>query len=437
VQKGNWQVCKFIKEFTYEEAPIQVKEQAKKCVLDLLGAILGGSQTKVAKLAKEFATTFWSGEEATIIPGGEKSNSIGATFANAFTANAIDIDDGFRPVKGHPGALIIPAALAVAEWQGKSGKETLEAIIVGYEVGTRAGIIWHDHYPVYHASGSWGSVATAATTAKLLDLDEEQIYHALGIAEYQAPINPMMRCIDFPAMVKDGIGWGSQVGVTSALMAKQGMTGTPSLFAYEQYNDLIKTLGEEYNMLRLYFKPHACCRWAQPAITAALKLTEEYKLTPDNIRKIEVYTFEESARLWTDHPGNTEEAQYNISYPIAAAIYDEEVGPKQVLDEKLGNPEILKLMDKIELIADPDFDKNFPEVAMSEVKIIDNQGEVYSSGEMQAKGDWDNPLNAEEIKDKFFWLAEQVKSQSQAKEIFELVFKLDEITDLTEVFSLL
>lgn len=437
MQKGNFEVCKFIKEFTYEEAPQEVKEQVKKCVLDLLGAILGGSQTEVAKLAREFAATFWSGEEASIIPGNETSNSIGATFANAFAANAIDIDDGFRPVKGHPGALVIPAALAVAQWQGKSGKELLEAIIVGYEVGTRAGIIWHDHYPVYHASGAWGSVATAAVTAKLLELEEEQIYHALGMAEYQAPINPMMRCIDAPAMVKDGIGWGSQVGVTSALMARKGMTGVPSLFGYEEYHDLIETLGEEYNILRLYFKPHACCRWAQPAISGALKLMRKHSLNTEDIQKVEVHTFEESARLWTDPPANSEEAQYNTSYPIAAAIYDGEVGPRQVLADKLDNSEILELMDKIELIADSRFDEDFPEVAKSEVKVTDYEGNTYSSGEVQAKGDWDNPLSDEEIKDKFFWLATQLKSKPQAENIFKVISELDNIDDLEELFSLL
>ncbi|MDW7675036.1 MAG: MmgE/PrpD family protein [Bacillota bacterium] len=437
MQDLNMQVSNFIKKFSYDHLPQQIQRQVKLCVLDLLGAVLGGSQTKVAQIAREFARVFWPENEATIIMGGAKSNCIGATFANAFQANAIDIDDGFRLVKGHPGALVIPAALAVAEAKGRTGKELLEAIIVGYEVGTRAGIIWHDHYPLYHASGAWGSVATAAVTAKLLNLDVSQIYNALGIAEYQAPINPMMRCIDYPAMVKDGIGWGAQAGVTSALMALHGFTGVPSLFGLEKYRDIVKTLGAKYNILQLYFKPYACCRWAQPAIAGALKIMQESSLQVEQIKSIDVYTFKESARLWCKPPRTTEEAQYNISYPIAAAVHDGEVGPKQVLDDKLSNKKILELLTKIRIIADERFDKSFPQIAQSEVCIADTTGRLFWSGVQQAKGDFDNPLTEAEIHEKFYWLAGQVKPSDHLKDLVNIVYDLENIKDLTRLYSLL
>jgi len=195
MKKNNYQVAEYIKNLNFDELPLEVIEQTKVCIKDLLGAIIGGSQTSAAKIARDFAKITWQGCEATVITAGKESSCIGATFANAVQANAIDIDDGFRPVKGHPGALIIPAALSVAEKTRSSGKKLLEAIIIGYEVGTRAGIIWHNHYPVYHSSGSWGSMATAAVAAKLLNLNVEQIINALGIAEYQAPIGPMILSI--------------------------------------------------------------------------------------------------------------------------------------------------------------------------------------------------------------------------------------------------
>ncbi len=435
--KGNYKVSKFINNFSYEDIPPNVIKQVKLCILDLLGAIYGGSQTKVAKIARDFAEKFYPGKESTIIAHKGKSSMVGATFANAFQANAIDIDDGYRPIKGHPGALIIPAALAVAEAKDKGGKELIEAVVLGYEIGIRAGIIWHDHYPVYHASGAWGSIATSAVTSKLLGLSVEETYHALGIAEYQAPINPMMRCIDYPAMVKDGIGWGSPTGVTSALMAANGFTGIPSLFGYEKYLDYVNSLGHEYNILNLYFKPYSCCRWAQSAITATLKVMGEHNINYKQIEKIKVYTYEESARLKIQPPQNTEEAQYNIAYPIAAAVVDGEVGPKQILDEFLNRQEILTVLNIIEVIHDTRFDKKFPKIAESEVEIITRDGSAYKSGVVRAKGDWDNPFSEKELIDKFRWLAGYNLEEKQIEEIIQVVKDIETVKSIKSLIDVL
>lgn len=437
LKKGNYKLSKKIKKFSYENIPNEVKAHSKVCLLDLLGAILGGSITKPSDYAKKFVKKVYPGEECTVIGKSTKSNVIGATFANAFSANAIDIDDGYRPVKGHPGALVIPAALAVAEWANKSGKELMESIILGYEIGTRAGIVWHDYYPVYHSSGAWGTIASAAVTAKLLNFDVEEIYNALGTAEWRAPMNPMMRCIDYPSMSKDGIGWGSPTGVESALMAKEGFTGCPSLFGYPKYNKYIESLGEEYNILKLYFKPFACCRWAQPGIIGTLKILGKNNLAPEDINKIKVYTFKESSRLSTDPPSNADEAQYNIAYPIAVTIVDGKVGPKQLVDEKLKNTIILGLMNKIEIISDSRFDKKFPQNCESEVEITDRKGNVYISGHVQAKGDWDNPLSKEEILNKFKWLAEYSKSEQQIERIIDMINNIEKLRSVKDLMKLL
>ncbi len=433
---NNMQVSQYIKDVCIENIPDQVIEKAKICLLDLLGAILGGSKTQVASLARDFAETIWPGNASTIITSGKKTNCAGAAFANSFQANAIDIDDGFRPVKGHPGALIIPAALAVSEGRNITGLDLIEALVVGYEIGTRAGIIWHKHYPIYHASGAWGSIAAASTSAKILDLDVTQISHALGIAEYQAPINPMMRCIDYPSMLKDGIGWGCPVGVISALMAEKGFTGIPSLFEIKEYEIYLQSLGKEYNLLKIYFKPYACCRWAQPAVEGVIKLTREYNLKPWDIQTIKVFTFHEGTCLQKTMPKNTEEALYNICYPIASAIIDGEVGPKQVSSDYLNNPAIIDIVELIEVIHDSSFDNNFPEVAESKVEITTHRNKKYS-GIFRARGDWDLPLDKDEIIEKFFWLASHSVSREKAQGIADIVSNLEEIKNIDQLLKAL
>ncbi len=435
MKEGNYYVSEFINKFTFEDSPQEVKQKVKICVMDLIGSLIAGSQTNAFKLASKLSQNIWSGRDSTILLENKRCNCIGATFANSVAANAIDIDDGFRLVKGHPGSLIIPAALAVGESLKKSGKEVLEAIIVGYEVGTRAGMIWHDYYPMYHASGSWGALASAATTAKLLNLSIEKTISALGIAEYQAPINPIMRCIDHPSMVKDGIAWGSQTGVSSALMAQEGYTGILSIFSFKKYFNQISDLGKKYNILNLYFKPYACCRWAQPAVEGVLKLVNNNSIETNKIKQIKIYTFKESARLSTKIPCTTEEAQYNIVFPIAAAVCDGQVGPKQVLEERLNDKNILGIIEKIKIFSDNRFDKKFPLAAESEVEIIDINGNVYKSGIIKAKGDVENPLSEDELKNKFFWLAEHYKQNSD--KIFDTINNLEKLENIEELINLI
>ena len=210
--KGNKIVSSFIRGLTWESLPPAVQQQAKLCSLDLLGAIIAGSLARGSKVLAGQALEHWPGDAATLLLFNARAALPGAVLANAFSANALDIDDGYRPIKGHPGAIVFPAVLAAAEKKGASGKEFLTALVVAYEVAIRAGIAWHDYHAEYHGSGSWGSLGAAAGVARILGLQEREIIHALGTAEYHAPIMPMMRCIDYPAMTKDGIAWGAMVG---------------------------------------------------------------------------------------------------------------------------------------------------------------------------------------------------------------------------------
>ena len=126
---------------------------------------------------------------------------------------------------------MIPGALAVAQRVDATPTQLLEAIVVGYEVSIRAGIALHERDPAYHASGAWGAVGVAAASARLLGLDQSATISALGLAEYHAPIAPMMRSCAEPKMTKDACAWGATVGVESALLAARGFTAVRGEFA--------------------------------------------------------------------------------------------------------------------------------------------------------------------------------------------------------------
>ncbi len=386
--ENNEYTLNFIMETKWANLPGEVRHQAKRCLLDTMGALIAGHQTPVADMMSSFALEQFNGDAATILVKGSKTSASGAALANGFANNALDIDDGYRPIKGHPGACILPVALAAGEMaQNITGEEFLAALVVGYEVAIRAGLIRHATYETYHSSGSWGAIGGTAAAGKILGLNRKKLCHALGAAEYHAPIAPMMKCIEIPGMGKDSIGWGCMVAMMSAIMADKGFTGIDPIFNDSPKEEWIKSLGRSYEIMNLFFKPYSACRWAQPGVDGALKIMAENSLDHDDIKQIKVFTFKESAALSTDYPHNTEEAQYNISFPIAAALLDGEVGPGQVLAPRLFEKDIHQMMDKIQIISEERFQEEFPAKAESEVEITTGTGNVFSSGVISAR--WD------------------------------------------------
>lgn len=423
----------FIVDTDWENVPAVVQHQAKRCLMDTLGALIAGNETPVREVMTRVAKKQLCGDEATILVSGERVSVAGAVLVNGFAANALDIDDGHRLVKGHPGACTLPVILAAGEMVPScSGKAFLTALVIGYEIGIRAGLIRHALYRTYHSSGSWGAISGAAVAGKLLGLDKKRLFHAMGSAEYHAPIAPMMKGIATPSMGKDSIGWGALVAILSVLMAREGFTGITPLFDDTPESEWVENLGREYKMMNVYFKPYAACRWAQPAVVGSLKIARENRISPRDIRDICVRTFEAATKLPCTPPENTEQAQYNLSFPVAAALIDGEVGPKQVLPPRLYNSQILDLADRVHTEVSINFEKMFPSKACAEVVIETHQGKIFNSGPVEAMWEPPDTLPSDsELEEKFHWLVDPVLGQEKSDTLAALIWDLDKMEDLS------
>ena len=280
-------VTQFIHETTWNDFPNDVRSQARRCLLDTLGAGISGRATELSQIVYKFAAAVFGGQGAQLWLDGREISPPGAALANGMTIDALDIHDGHSLTKGHAGAAVVPglfASISSESAAGLSGKELLTALVIGYEVALRAGMALHNTACDYHTSGAWNALGVAALVARRLGLNREQTRHALGIAEYHGPRSQMMRCIDYPTMLKDGSGWGAMAGVSAALLAQANFTGAPALTVEsDEVNVIWQDLGSSWQITRQYFKPHAVCRWAQPAIEAALVLQQKYPITPENV----------------------------------------------------------------------------------------------------------------------------------------------------------
>jgi 2-methylcitrate dehydratase PrpD len=430
-------VIRFVKETHWENLPEPVRHQSKRCLLDTLGALLAGTDTPVSKLVSAFVQDQFRGNEGTILGSVARASLVGAAFANGTAANALDIDDGYRLVKGHPGACVLPVAMGAGEAAGCTGRAFLTALVVGYEVGIRAGLIRHAVSQTYHSSGSWGAVAGAAAACKLFGFDMKTVRQALGTAEYHAPIAPMMKGIQTPSMGKDSIGWGCLVAMSAALLAQKGFTGIQPLFDDTPEPSWILNMGETYEILNLYFKPYAACRWAQPAIEGALKIARDNDLSIEQIARITVRTFSEAAALDQGYPQTTEDAQYNISFPLAVALLDGEIGPRQVLPPRIFDHDVHCVMDKVEVVAERSFQNAFPASALAEVHIETRGGESFRSGTMPARWEPSSGLPSDaELVEKFYWLAEPIMGIEKAREIEHMVWGFENCEDMNGLINL-
>ncbi len=422
--EGNRLVAAFIHGLSLETVPDDVVEQAKICLLDLIGACIAGRHAKGAAILLDLVQEQFSGAaEATVIGAGRKMSCVSAALANGFIANALDIDDGHRLCKGHPGAVIFPAILAVAEKTAAGGTALLEALVVGYEVSIRAGLIMQKHYGYYHGSGAWGAIGAAAAVARLLRLDAKQTLNSLGIAESYAPLTPVMRSVASPAMApKDGVAWGAMTGVSAALLARRGYTGSPSLLGDPAYNSDIFTLGAVWRIMHLYFKPFPCCRWTQPSVDAVLGLLNNSNIKPREISRIIIHTFAEAAALSEEIPRDLESAEYSLRFPVAAAIVYGEFTPAHLAEIYFQDDALLAIFELIETRIDRDIQDQFPEKCQSRVEIHTVNGRVADSGLMPARGDWDGiPLTRDELQTKFLSITKGILGPDAARSLMKFV----------------
>jgi 2-methylcitrate dehydratase PrpD len=423
-------VAGFARRLEYPDLPGDVVAQAQRCVLDLIGVAAGGSRGPGAAIVNAYASAQLRGlhRDARILFDGRRAGLAGAAFAGATTIDALDAHDGHVLTKGHAGVAVLPALLAYLDGgigaPRVDGREFLTCIALGYEIATRAGIALHATVADYHCSGAWNALACAALGGRLLDFDDLKMRHAFGIAEYFGPRGQILRVCDAPTMLKDGSGWGAQVGVSAALLAHDGFTGAPAVTV--ESSDALAVwsdLGETWRIREQYFKAYPVCRWAQPAIEAALALQRAHAFAHDDVAAVGIDSFREAIDLGSQcrHPATSDEAQYSLPYAVAAALVHARLGAAEVGAAVLRDPRVVRLIDAMTVTEDAGFSRRFPAERWARVRITLRDGRTLVSEPARARGNPENPLSDDELRGKYHALAEPVLGAARAARIEALV----------------
>jgi 2-methylcitrate dehydratase PrpD len=248
----------------------------------------------------------------------------------------------------------------------------------------------------------------------------------------------MLRTCNTPSMVKDGSGWGAHVGIAAAWLARGGYTGAPAVTvegadAKKYWTDL----GARWRIREQYFKAYPVCRWAQPAVEAALALQCAHGFAAEDIAHIAIESFGEAIALGSrcSVPETTEDAQYSLPYPVAAVLVFGHLGAEEIDVPKLADTRVRRLLGLMVLADNSEYSRLFPAERWARVEIMLNDGRKLVSEPARARGNPENPLEDAELQAKYFELAEPVLGRPRAQRIERLVNELRHRDALAELLE--
>ncbi|SER68595.1 MmgE/PrpD family protein [Psychrobacillus sp. OK032] len=428
------ELAKYSQELTYEKLPPEVVEFTKLCILDYFGSAIAGSNKVPIQMISELMDEMGGSEQATLFSGG-KSSVLNASFVNGAASHVVELDDIHKGSIIHAATVVIPAALAVAEWKKLSGEELITAIVIGYEVCFRIGeAVSPSHYYYWHNTATCGTFGAAIAAAKLLHLTEEEMVFALGNAGTQAA--GLWEFIVDGAMTKQlHSGKAAMNGVMAALLAQKGFTGPTKILEgdrgffkamSERYDasKITEGLGNEFKILENSFKIHASCRHTHHAIDLLIEVFKERKPIFEEIESITVKSYKAAIDITDNNDPATEyAAKFSLQFCSALAILTGSAGLADFNESNLWDSQIRQLLKKVKVSIDPQINANYPEQWGATVDVLLANGETIQKQSDFPKGDPENAVTADELIEKFTNMTNDInhtRKQQIIKNILEL-----------------
>lgn len=443
---GRW-----VAELTLAAIPGEVLAHIKRCLLDALGCGFYGVAQPWSRIAADTAVELSGGGAASLLGRAEKVGPGDAAMANGTAIHGFELDDLHAAGMCHPGAVTVPACLAVAEARGSSGADLLAALVAGYEAGIRVGICAGVPHGTsgYHGTGTIGTLCSSAAVARLLRLDGEGAMHALGIGATQAA---GLYAARKGAMSKRlHAGHAAQSGVLAGLLASRGFTGSTeaieapfggfmgTLRGGPDLAGILDGLGDRWETLNVGFKIYAACGSTHTTLGALHALMAQ-GLSADNLDRLTVWMTRKALTnvAWPYVPTGVAAAQMNGYFTAAIMLVDGQAFIDQYTEDRLADPRVLALIPRVELLHDPALDLGGAarrHAIRIEVRLKD--GRVFRLDNDRRRGSAESPLSDAEIEGKFRRLSDGVLTPASADAVVGIVGDLERQSDLSGLWTLL
>ncbi len=460
------QIAEFAVGLKYEDLAADVILEVKRYLYDSFGCAFGSMHTNDVNALHEIYDEMGGTEEATVIGFGDSLPAVNATLVNSLMIRALDFNDIYwKDDPSHPSD-IIPAALSVAEKVNASMKDVIVAVVLAYEFEQRLCLFakpgvrerkWH------HATLT--QFVSPIVAGKILGLTVDQMVNAIGISGCH---NHTIGCPTAGklTMMKNTVDpMAVQSGVFAALMAQKGYTGTEKVFegkegfmdAFIGWNAkeekleprdmqgrdgvsawswdvaaLIGNLGQDYKILECGMKAFPTEALTHTHISCALKAMKNNDLTYTDIKEVQVTCFAQAHDILFDpakyRPESRETADHSLPYCLAAAIVDQKITTDSFSDEKLKDPRIYEVIDKIKGIPSLEFEQMFPAKQPSQVVVLTNDGREFSEYLEYPKGNPNEPMTIEDLENKFNSLAAGLFSAEELAQLKDTIFNCEALS---------
>jgi len=438
----------------FDTLPASTVAAAKLVLLDTLGAIVAGSaMPENGQLARLAAARAPHGG-ATVLGHRGKSDAFWAALTNATAGVALEVDEGSRLGGGHPAIHVVPGALAVAEERRLDGPRLLEAIVAGYEVGSRIGGATTVRANV-HSHGTWGTISTAVAIAKLGGASTERVRAALNLAASMSPANTWTPALEGATIRNLYPGRSAFQGILAVELERCGFTGlgdAPSdvygTILADRFEPALAVAGLEalgrgdggrgaYRIEQNYFKLHACCRFNHFALDAIAALRSAHRLDAGDVEKVEIVTIPFAVRMGEPAPSSSLAARFSIPWAVSASLVLGRTDPSAFDANALADERIHALARRVEISTDPEMSPRRADAPTAHVRLVLRGGKILERTTSVVRGDALSPVPRDEITAKFVSLAGAILGEPQARKVVDVVEDADALGDVGSLTAML
>jgi 2-methylcitrate dehydratase PrpD len=440
----------FASGLTYDRLPPEVIEKAKNLIMDQVGIMLGVSTMPWSKVINAYVRDWGATkQDSTVVNKGYKTKAENAAFANSSFGHGFEIDDLYVYGSSHPGCIVVPAAMAIGEREGISGRDMILAVVAGYEVMGRinTAITPSANLRGFHSATSVaGPFGAAAATGKILVFDPDLMLNALSIAgSHSAGVTEYDQ--SGGSVKRMHAGMASHAGVRSALLAQKGLTGPSTILegkhgifvaftdAYRAH-EVTDKLGEEFRVVMgTGYKAYCACFPVHAAIDALLMLKRDHGFEADDVSDILMGTNRRSVTHVEAKPTDILSAQFSAAFSLAATLIRGSNGFQDYTERTIRDPAILRVAEKVRVEIDPEVDRAYPGNRSARITVTLKGGAKYQAKVEHAKGTPQNPMTPQEFENKFRGLASVAVSTEHVDEILNLISNLEQQKDLSRLLS--
>ena len=443
-------LAKFCAETTFSQLDFQVVERTKLIISDTIGAILGGIvEPEVREFLKFRAGQKSKNRKVKIIGLNKWAEQSDASLIHGIAGTTLEMDEGNQFAKGHPAIHVLPALVSVVQSrllpQNISGQEFLNAFAIGYDVGARIGLASQLN-PHMHPHGTWGVIGAASAIGVLLKFGHREHMQLMNISSSLTTASSRKTMLQGGTVRNVYAGLSNQMAHLAIDLIQSGFTGEVdgigSIFGNvvsENLNDnlLLEKLGQRFEVMRNYFKLHACCRFNHAALDCLHDLMRDHQELSniEQISFIDVESYNLAAELNDPRPQNMLAAKFSVPFALATTLVNKNSQVLSFAGGALKNQKTMALSKKVSVKEISSMTEMLPEFRPAKVTIGMKSGKVFRHSVKTNKGDWQSPYSADELENKFHSLANRSLSQKKSKVLYDKLQNLERIADMRELFQ--